>query len=115
MEDFDLKAELEQHKKTLILGAITVFIVTFVIVLLAKRGGGSRYQEWEFSTFEPRTESGIILDFSDPQLAEDRLRMPEPIRFYTRRTGANLLSFERSTFRLDDAEFEENITLRESR
>jgi hypothetical protein len=114
MDDFDLKAEIERNKRPLILMSIALFVITFIIVLIASKGSapGSR------STPLPQTASpkqGVILDYSDPSLPEDRMDMPEPIVFFTRGPGTNRLHFNRIEYALDNAEFDEPIKILEKR
>jgi hypothetical protein len=114
MNDFDLMAELKKYKAHLIGMSVAIFSLTLILSLC----GGRKNPAWhgaERPTQIPRPSEGILLDFSDPQLDEDRLRMPQPLVFHTRRAGANLIDFERSAYVLDDAQFEEVYPIRERR
>jgi hypothetical protein len=63
----------------------------------------------------PEAHRGILLDYSDPQLAGDALQMPAPHVFFTRPLGADRTPFERSAYALDDALFEDRIPVHEKR
>ena len=116
MDTFDPVAEFKKNKIYIIAGAAVLFVLTFI--LSVGGGGGKRpAQRGDESRKIPLPEAhqGILLDYSDPQLAEDRLRMPEPHVFFTRPLGANGTLFERSPYALDDSIFEDRVVIRETR
>jgi len=114
MNNFDLMAELKKYKVHLIAMSVAIFSLTLMLSLCGGKKGSSG-RGAERPTQIPRADEGILLDYSDPQLDEDRLRMPQPLIFYTRRAGANLVNFERTEYVLDDAQFEETYQIYEKR
>jgi len=115
MNDFDPVAEIKKNKKPLIIMSVAVFVVTFIIVLIAKSGGKSGVRREISEAKAPVSGKSIILDYSDPQLPEDRLDMPAPIIFFTRSPGTNRLRIDRIQYELDDTEFDAPVKIREKR
>ncbi|MDR2733261.1 MAG: hypothetical protein LBC99_01305 [Spirochaetota bacterium] len=115
MNDFDPIAEIKKNKVPLIVMSLAIFVVTFIIVLIGKSDAGSGNRKELPSSQTPVSGKGIILDYSDPQLPEDRLDMPQPIIFFTRGPGTNRLHYDRVQYALDDAGFDEPIRIREKR
>ena len=116
MNNFDPAAEIRKNKIPLIIMSIAIFVVTFIIVLIAKSGGGKPDTRKGIPGAKtPVSGKNIILDYSDPQLPEDRLEMPAPIIFFTRSPGTNRLHIDRIQYELDDTEFDAPVRIREKR
>ena len=113
MNDFDPVAELKKYKVHLIAMSAAIFSITLMLSLCGRNNSKGRGSAR--ITPMPQPTEGILLDYSDPQLAEDRLLMPQPLVFYTRRAGTNLINFERAGYSLDEAQFEETYQIYEKR
>jgi hypothetical protein len=115
MNNFDPIAEIKKNKTPLIIMSVAIFVVTFIIVLIAKSGGKPDTRKGVPGAQTPAVGKNIILDYSDPQLPEDRLEMPAPIIFFTRSPGTNRLHIDRIQYELDDTEFDAPVRIREKR
>jgi len=115
MNAFDPVAEIKKYKVHLIAMSVAIFSLTFMLSLCGGEKTTAKRSSGDKTVQRPMPIEGILLDYSDPQLAEDRLRMPLPLMFHTRRLGVSMVNFERTAYVLDDAQFEETYQIYEKR